>query len=74
MTMCSRIVKVNLRLEKSVGRAFACLSPLNETWKVNVYEFSERSAQPPPCTSAILLEGLGFFISGKRAGKDSEDE
>lgn len=25
-------------------------------------------------TSVILLEGLGFFISGKRAGKDREDE
>lgn len=27
-----------------------------------------------PFNSASLLEGLGFFISGKRAGKDREDE
>lgn len=32
------------------------------------------SSRPPRGAPASLLEGLGFFISGKRAGKDREDE
>lgn len=33
-----------------------------------------RLPRPPRGAPASLLEGLGFFISGKRAGKDREDE